>query len=51
LLGRRSRSAAEESGMPAGLMSSEVRGLLAGPRAYLRARRQQGTSHLHEVAP
>jgi GT2 family glycosyltransferase len=51
LLGRRSRSAAEESGMPAGLMSSEVRGLLAGPRAYLRARRQQATSHLHEVAP
>jgi GT2 family glycosyltransferase len=51
VLGRRSRAAADETGVPPGLLASELRGLLAGPRAYLGARRKQTHGHLREVSP
>jgi GT2 family glycosyltransferase len=49
---RRSRRAGEEAAVQnSGLTLTEVRGMLGGPVAYLRARRTQDREHLREVAP
>jgi glycosyltransferase involved in cell wall biosynthesis len=51
LLRRRSQSSAQSAGIPKGLLASELRGLIAGPGAYLGARRRQTPTHVREVAP
>jgi len=51
LLLQRSRRARFEAGEGDGLTSAELRGVLAGPFAYVRARRQENRQHLAEVAP
>jgi glycosyltransferase involved in cell wall biosynthesis len=51
LLGR-SRSAAGDSALSqTGMTSIELRGMLAGPPAYLRARRRADPDHVRAVAP
>jgi O-antigen biosynthesis protein len=48
---RRSRAAADRSGVATGLLSAELQGALAGPWAYFRARSQQSRAHVRAVAP
>jgi glycosyltransferase involved in cell wall biosynthesis/peptidoglycan/xylan/chitin deacetylase (PgdA/CDA1 family) len=50
LLLRRSRSASSGASMGHGLARSEVRGMLAGPSAYLRAREAENEQHTAAVA-
>jgi GT2 family glycosyltransferase/peptidoglycan/xylan/chitin deacetylase (PgdA/CDA1 family) len=50
-LARRSQAAANRSGVAPGLLKAELRGWLAGPWAYFRARSQQDRAHLRAVAP
>lgn len=50
-LGRRSQSASARAGLGPELRRAELRGVLAGPGAYLRARRQQTRAHRKAVAP
>ncbi len=50
-LARRSRTAANRSGVARGLLTAELRGWLAGPWAYLRARSRQDRAHVRAVAP
>lgn len=45
------RRAGAESDLGDGLGRSELRGMAAGPAAYLRARRAQDPEHLRAVAP
>lgn len=48
---RRSQAAANRSGVAPGLLGAELRGSLAGPWAYFRARSRQDPAHVREVAP
>ena len=50
-LARRSQAAANRSGVAPGLLKAELRGWLAGPWAYFRARSQQDRAHVRAVAP
>jgi GT2 family glycosyltransferase len=50
-LARRSRAAADRSGVASGLLKAELRGLLAGPLAYFRARSRLNRAHVRAVAP
>ncbi|MBV9195542.1 MAG: glycosyltransferase [Solirubrobacterales bacterium] len=50
-LARRSRAAANRSGVARGLLRMELRGWLAGPWAYFRARGRQDRAHVRAVAP
>jgi GT2 family glycosyltransferase/peptidoglycan/xylan/chitin deacetylase (PgdA/CDA1 family) len=50
-LARRSRVAADRSGVARGVQSAELRGWLAGPWAYFRARSRQDRAHVRAVAP
>ncbi len=50
-LARRSQAAASRSGVAPGLLKAELRGWLAGPWAYLRARSRQDRAHVRAVAP
>jgi GT2 family glycosyltransferase/peptidoglycan/xylan/chitin deacetylase (PgdA/CDA1 family) len=51
VLGRRSRAAGQRAALGAGLQRAELRGMLAGAPAYLRARRTQSRDHITAVAP
>jgi glycosyltransferase involved in cell wall biosynthesis len=51
LLGRSQQARAAASLAGGGMTSIEVRGMLAGPFVYLRARRGQDPEHLRAVAP
>ena len=51
LLFRRSRRAGAEAEMGDGLSTAELRGMLAGPAAYMGARRHESREHLKAVAP
>jgi GT2 family glycosyltransferase/peptidoglycan/xylan/chitin deacetylase (PgdA/CDA1 family) len=48
---QRSQAAANRSGVAPGLLGAEMRGWLAGPWAYFRARSQQHRAHVRAVAP
>jgi GT2 family glycosyltransferase/peptidoglycan/xylan/chitin deacetylase (PgdA/CDA1 family) len=48
---RRSQAAANRSGVAPGLLEAELRGWLAGPWAYFRARSRQDPAHVRAVAP
>jgi len=49
---QRSRRAASDATLPeAGMTGVELRGMLAGPPAYLRARHHADHDHLRAVAP
>jgi GT2 family glycosyltransferase len=48
---RRSRAAAYRSGVAPGLFKAELRGWLAGPGAYFRARSRRDRAHVRAVAP
>jgi GT2 family glycosyltransferase len=50
-LGRRSEAASAREGLGVSLRRAELRGVLAGPPAYLRARRRANRQHLRAVAP
>ncbi len=50
-LARRSQAAADRSGVAPGLLKAELRGWLAGPWAYFRARSRQDPAHVRAVAP
>ncbi len=50
-LAQRSRAAANRSGVARGLLNAELRGLVAGPWAYFRARSRQDRTHVRAVAP
>ncbi|MFZ0089659.1 MAG: glycosyltransferase [Solirubrobacteraceae bacterium] len=50
-LTRRSRTAVNRSGVARGLLTAELRGWLAGPWAYFRARSRQDRAHVRAVAP
>lgn len=50
-LARRSQAAADRSGVAAGLLNAELKGWLAGPWAYFRARSGQDPAHVRAVAP
>jgi hypothetical protein len=51
VLHRRSHSAAGQTAIASELLGSEMRGMLAGPGAYVRARREQSRTRVREVAP
>ena len=48
---RRSQAAANRSGVAPGLLNAELRGALAGPLAYVKARSRQSPAHVRAVAP
>jgi len=50
-LGRRSAAARSQSGIGSGVSRAELRGFLAGPAAYLRARRDQDPENRRLVRP
>jgi hypothetical protein len=50
-LGRRSEAVGAREGLSVSLRRAELRGVLAGPPAYLRARRRANRQHLRAVAP